>query len=304
MHLTGEVSAKRSADDDSRPGPVERTVEVAGVAQRRVCRSQQHELQWVGVGHLLRRDLVAFPVVLKVANKAAQRRPTAEEKAVWVVVDSRVPTLRRHVRQSPTARKNQLPKLVRVGGVRQNAAHSDHGNWFVQRARRRWVLRLRAGGVAAGRTGRGRTRPLGAGRKADHRPSFVPVRRPVVHDNVDVQATNAEGVDGRSPHVAVRRLRPRQAFRRHEERNSLPINLRVRVREVDLRRNEVVLNGQQDFQQPRQPGGLQRVTNVRLDAANGNFLADGKSRTKGCGERRQFGCVADLGRRGVAFNVL
>ena len=254
--MAAKISTEGGAHHNGRPRSIERSVVVAGILECRVRSFQEHKLKRIGVRNLFGRDLVPFPVVDEIGNEATQRGPATKGAiGVRIVVDSRVPAIGRYVAQAgPTARQ-QLPVGIQCEGLRQDAPHTDNRDplgWFLPLSR----ISL---------DGKGRHRDLGR----------VDRWGAVIQHDVDVQTTDAEGVDGCTAGAAGRRLRPLERLGRDVERDVVPINLRIRRAEVDLRRNDPVMGRQNSFQQAGNTGGFQCVTDVGFHAANGQLGSPG-----------------------------
>ena len=63
MQLIGEIASEDRADDHADSLVVEFFVKVSRMSERRFRAIEQHELQRIGLGDLLRRDLMATPVI-------------------------------------------------------------------------------------------------------------------------------------------------------------------------------------------------------------------------------------------------
>ena len=71
LQLAGKVAAKLGAHNHARVLTIERPLVVAGVLHGLVGGFQQHELQRVGLGHLLGRNLVSLPVVSEISDETS-----------------------------------------------------------------------------------------------------------------------------------------------------------------------------------------------------------------------------------------
>ncbi len=111
LHFAGEVAAVDRPDDHRRALFVEGFAVVARVAQRLVGGVEQHELQRIGVRHLLRRNFVLLPVVHKVGDEAPQGvRDAARTFRLRRVIQFLRPAVGGDLTLRIAARREQVPK--------------------------------------------------------------------------------------------------------------------------------------------------------------------------------------------------
>ena len=277
LEVVGELAAEHRPHDDAGPDPVERA-HPADLGDGGIGRLEKHELERVGRGDLLRRDLVPPPVVDEAfdeASHAGPRPPAVGRRGIEGAGDIPAGCRNRADDRRPLAQKR--PEGIDSQGAGEDAADADdrHG-LIVTRS-----LRHRPGGGRRGGVGA----MLGEG-------------------EMDIEPTDSEGVDGRPPDVPVGALRPGERLTGNDERPLLPIEVFVVVAAGRAGGDDAVLHGEHDLDQTRHAGGFEGVADVGLHAADRDLLS---GREVGGNQRRQcpqFGRVADLGARGVGFDVI
>ena len=309
LQLRAKVAAKNRADHRTHAFPVVGPAIVAGIADGRVGRFENHELQRIGVGDLFRRHFVTLPVVDEVGNEPA---PIGGQlpRFCGIVTPRQIapPTIGRHATLGVPAAFQQLPEGFRRLGPRQNTTDTDHGHRVTVR-RRRHGCRRRQGGL------RGSVGPGGLGcgggsfcrfrgRIPREEPAPAGFLAELVDHNMDIQAADAEGIDRSPSRMAVKGSRPRDIVPRNKEGGVVPIDALVEILDVDLPRNHLVLHGQDDFEQAGHAGGLQGMADVCLHAADRDLRAPRQPVAQGFSQRRHFRDVAGLGRGGVGLDEL
>ena len=277
LEVIGELAAEHRSYDDAGPDAIERG-HPADLGDGGIGCFEEHELKRVGRGDLLRRHFVAPPVVdeaLDEAPHAGLGVPGA--RARGIEGPGNIEARRRHRADDRLPLAHKRPEGVDGQSAGEDAADADdrHG-LVVARSLRRWRGDGGRGGVGA---------MLGKG-------------------EMDIEPTDPEGVDGRPPNFPVAALRPGERLTGNDEWPVLPIEVFVVVAAGRAGGDDAVLHGEHDLDQTRHPGGFEGVADVGLHAPDRDLLP---CREVGGNQRRQrpqFGRVADLGTRGVGFDVI
>ncbi len=130
---------------------------------------------------------------------------------------------------------------------------------------------------------------------------LVATRHVLLEHDVEVGAAEAERADATAPHAA-RRGRPVAQLRVHRERRGVPVDVRVRVVEVEARREHLVVQAADHLEQAGRAGGGLEVADVRLDRTEGDLVTPGARCPKTSVRLCELGGVADAGRRAVGLD--
>ena len=277
LEVIGELAAEHRSHDDAGPDAIERA-HPADLGDGGIGCLEEHELERVGRGDLLRRDLVAPPVVDEALDEAPHAGSgVPPSRARGIEGAGNIEARRRHRADDRLALAQKRPEGIDGQGAGEDAADADdrHG-LVVARSLRRRREGGRRGGVGA----------------------------MLREGEMDIEPTDPEGVDGRPPNSPVAALRPGERLTGNDERPVLPIEVFVVVAAGRAGGNDAVLHGEHDLDQTRHPGGFEGVADVGLHAPDRDLLP---CREVGGNQRRQrpqFGRVADLGARGVGFDVV
>ncbi len=225
------------------------------------------------------------PVVVEVGNESTQR--------LWAAVRGRLPRPVGQVRSPAVERgvafrippaEQQLPELGDIGRTGQNTSHANHGDKIVVLAGLQ-----RSGGVRAAvwLLWRG----LGCADK-------------LIQDDMHVQATDPKRIHPGSARLAPFRRRPGNRRLRDENGSALPIDLGITLLDIDGGRHRLVLHAEHGLDHPGNSGRFQGMTNVGLDAGDGNLAAGRDLVGQQFDQRVQLRRIAQLGGRGMRLDVL
>ena len=277
LEIVGELSTEHRPHHDSGTDAVERR-HPADFGDGSVSRFEEHELERIGCGDLLRRHLVPAPVVDKPLDEAPHAgHGVPSPGSLRIKSPGDIEARRRHRADRRLPLADEGPEGVDRQGAGEHAADADDRHRFV--VGRAFRLRRRQRG------GRAPRKMLGEGQ-------------------MDVETPDSEGVHRSPAGFAIGPLGPRDRLAGNNERAPLPVEVLVVFAAGRAGGDEAMLHRKHDLDEARHAGRFERVADVRLHAADRDFFP---GRDVGRDERRQraeFRGIADLGARGVGFDVV
>ena len=173
LQLEGEIPAELGSHDHAYAGAVKGPGIVLGILERLVGRFQEHELEWIGLRHLLGRHLVGAPVVLEIGDKSAQGgRAAVGFRGAGLVAQVSTPTVWGGVGLGISARGEKVPEPGDVLGAGEDAGAADDRH-----------------GVLIGRLGL-----FGGRRTLGHADQLARGFGILIEHNVHIQAADAKGI--------------------------------------------------------------------------------------------------------------
>ncbi len=98
-------------------------------------------------------------------------------------------------------------------------------------------------------------------------------------------------------------LRPIRNVRQYLNGHAVPRDVRVRSFKIELPRQTILLHRQQNFNQPRHPGGCFQVPDISLHRADQQRILFGTITSQRCGGCLQLDWIAKLRPRTVSFQI-
>ena len=123
---------------------------------------------------------------------------------------------------------------------------------------------------------------------------LVAARHMLLQHDMEVRAAEAERAHATAPHV---RCRGRPVAQRcvHDERGGVPVDVGVRIVEVETRWEHLVVQAADHLEHAGRAGRCLQVADVRLDRTEGDAPGGRTCGTEDVGETLQFGRIADAG---------
>ena len=205
LQMTAEIAPEHRPHDDAGPIARKRHVRQPGIRKGHVGRLQQHVLQRIAVGDLLRRNPVLLPVEFEPPDESAARGLRTVQAPFGVVIPFRIPSLRRHFADGRTARRHQRPERIDIVGIRSDQPHPDHRHTFVR-------SHIHTGAELHRHSRLNRPRRFGT----------------IIHHEVGVQSPDAECIHRGTPHTDFIHIRPGFRLPRQIKRDLFPGNVRIR----------------------------------------------------------------------------
>ena len=219
----GEFSTKHGADHHRHSGAIPGVFGEPRLGQGSVGCLKQHELQRVSGGNLLGWHLVPPPVV----GKALDEPPQTPCRLPWVRPGriehpGTVPAVSRHRSDRRLAGVEQGLKGREMNRSGKHTAGPDDGNWLSRRDH-----------------------------GTDRSDRYLRLWQIFGNRHVDVQATDAECVDGRLPRAAVGSPGPGFRYPGDTERAGLPVELIIESAGGTAGRDAAVLDRKHNLDQAR-----------------------------------------------------